>query len=155
MRVSEAGLALIRRTGADGSVEYLTQWSDRWERYSLVGGHVEPGESFRACCVREVEEELGLVEGESFRVAPEAVAPGCEYRAVSGSAGVETLYRLQLFATELLTPAAESRVNADPANRWLTEPEIRRLETVADRKPVAAQVETAFLHAGVISAVEG
>ena len=150
MRVSEAGLALIRRVGADGSAEYLTQWSARWARFSLVGGHVEPGESFRECCVREVAEELELVAGVGFRVAPEAVGPVCEYRAVSGSAGVETLYRVQLFATELLTLEAHAKVNADPANRWLTEPEIRRHLTSADRRPVAAQVETVFVKSGVI-----
>jgi len=92
MRTSQAGLALVRRTRPDGATEYLTQWSDTWKRLALVGGHVEPGESFRACCVREVGEELGLADGTDFRVAEGSVTPTCEYRAVSGSAGVETLY---------------------------------------------------------------
>src|SRR5438128_10124068 len=71
MRLSEAGLALVRRVGPDGAPEYLVQWNDNWQRFSLPGGHVEPGESFRACCAREVAEELGLSAGTDFRVAPE------------------------------------------------------------------------------------
>ncbi len=118
----------------------------------MVGGHVEPGESFRACCVREMAEELNLRMETDFRVDPEAIAPVCEYRAVSGSAGVETLYRVLLFSAELITPEAEVRVNADPANRWLTEVEIRHLATSADRKPVAAQVRTVLALVGIISA---
>lgn len=154
MRVSEAGLALIRRTGADGAPEYLAQWNDNWRRFALVGGHREPGESFRACCAREVGEELGLAAGLDFRAAPEPVAPLVEYRALSGSAGVETLYRAELYAVELLTREAVARVDADPANRWLTEPEIRRHVTSADGKSIAAQIETVFTRAGVLPVAE-
>jgi 8-oxo-dGTP pyrophosphatase MutT (NUDIX family) len=151
MRVSEAGLTLIRRSGADGAPEYLVQWNDKWQRFALVGGHREPGESFRACCVREVAEELELAEGAEYRVAPEPVAPPIEYRARSGSAGVETLYRVELYLVELLTHAAAARVAADPANRWLTEPEIRRRVTHGDGKDVSAQVETVLILAGVLT----
>lgn len=149
MRTSEAGLALVRRARPGEAAEYLAQWSDTWRQLSLVGGHVEPGESLRDCCVREVEEELGLVAGTDFRVAAAPAAPACEYRAVSGSAGVETRYRIELYPTELLTPRAAAAVAADPANRWLTLPEIRR-GAAADGRPVSAQVETVLRLAGVI-----
>lgn len=150
MRVSEAGLALIRRTGPGGTPEYLTQWNDKWQRFSLIGGHREPGESFRACCAREVTEELELTAGTDFRVAPEPVVPVCEYRALSGSAGVETQYRVALFEVELLTPEAIAKVDADPGNRWVREPEVRRHFTFTDRRAVAAQVETVLTLTGVL-----
>ncbi len=58
MRTSQAGLALIRRhQPADGETQYMSQWSETWHRYSLVGGHVEPSESFRDCTIREIAEE--------------------------------------------------------------------------------------------------
>ena len=50
MRVSEAALALITRVTPQGEAEYLTQWNEKWQAYSLIGGHREPDESFRDCC---------------------------------------------------------------------------------------------------------
>ncbi len=58
MRTSQAALALFSRVNSHGENEYLTQWNKAWQAYSLIGGHVEVGETFRACCVREVVEEL-------------------------------------------------------------------------------------------------
>jgi len=154
MRVSEAGLALIQRLGPGGVPEYLTQWNEKWQRFSLVGGHREPAESFRECCAREVMEELELVAGRDFRVAPEPIVPMVQYQAVSGSAGVETLYCVQLFVTELLTPEASAQVIANPLNRWVSEPEIRRHSTAPDRKPISTQVETVLTHASVLPVKE-
>ena len=54
MRFSEAALALITRVNAQGETEYLTQWNEKWQAYSLIGGHHEEGESFRECCIREI-----------------------------------------------------------------------------------------------------
>jgi len=148
MRVSEAGLALFQRPGPDGT-EYLTQWSDTWQSYALIGGHVEPGESFRACCVREIAEELELTPDVDFRVGVDPLRPLCEYTALSKSAGVESRYRVELYAAELLTRAAETQVNANAANRWLTEVEIRR-HVSADGKEISIQVETVLTLCGII-----
>ncbi len=148
MRVSVAGLACIRRAGADGP-EFLTQWSERWGMFSLVGGHVEEGETFRACCVREVVEELELAAGVGFAVAERAIRPEVEYAAMSGGAKVETRYRVELFAVELLTPAAVAVVNANPANRWLTPAEIAAGVTT-DGRPISAQVKTVYALSGVM-----
>ena len=41
MRISEAALALITRINAHGETEYLTQWNEKWQAYSLIGGHRE------------------------------------------------------------------------------------------------------------------
>lgn len=148
--MSEAGLALIRRDGPGRVSEYLTLWNDRWARFSLPGGHVEPGETFRVCLVREVAEELGLTDGTDVWVAPEPIAPVCEYRAVSAAAGVVTLYQAALFAVDLLTPDAAERVHRNSACRWVTEPEIRQLACTSDGRPIASQVESVFELAGVI-----
>ncbi len=153
MRISEAGLALFKRTGAGGVTEYLTQWSDTWHAFSLVGGHVEPGESFYQCCVREIEEELALANGDGFRVAPGPLRPRFEYTAVSQRAGVETRYVIEIFASELLTPEAVAQVETASNNRWVTEPEIRRHLTF-DGKAVSAQVGTVLILAGVLPAHE-
>jgi 8-oxo-dGTP pyrophosphatase MutT (NUDIX family) len=150
MRISEAGLALFHRQGPAGT-EYLTQWSDAWQSYSLIGGHVEPGESFRACCVREIAEELELTPDVDFRVAADPLRPLCEYTAMSKAAGVETRYRVELYAAELLTRAAEAKVNANAANRWLTEAEIRR-HVCADGKEISIQVETVLERCDIIFA---
>jgi ADP-ribose pyrophosphatase YjhB (NUDIX family) len=123
MRTSVAAFALFRRAGPDGRVEYLAQWNDGWDAFHLVGGHKRDGESFRACCAREVAEELGLVEGRDFRLAAERRSH-LRYAHWSKRAKAETDYTVELFDAELLGDAARA-VEADPRNRWLTEGDIR------------------------------
>jgi 8-oxo-dGTP pyrophosphatase MutT (NUDIX family) len=120
MRTSVAAFALFRRAAASRHVEYLAQWNEAWHAFHFVGGHKRDDESFRDCCVREVAEELGLVEGRDFRLAPER---RCHLRYIhrSESARADTAYTVELFDAELLSPAVE----ADPNNRWLTESDIR------------------------------
>ncbi len=71
MRTSVAAFGLFRRDAGRGRVEYLAQWNDGWNAFHFVGGHKRDHESFRACCVREIGEELGLAEDRDFRVATE------------------------------------------------------------------------------------
>ena len=149
MRISEAALALIERQRPDGGAEYLVQWSESWRRFSLVGGHLEPGESFRACCEREVAEELDLTPGVDFRVAASPLRPLQEYVAMSHGAGVETRYRVELYAVSLLTQDAMLKITADPGNRWLNPDEISRMMT-ADSSPVSEQVRTVLGLFGVL-----
>src|SRR5271166_4722758 len=106
MRTSVASLALVRRATPAGAVEYLAQWNANWSAFHFVGGHKLPEESFRACCVRETEEELRLAEGRQFRVAAEPRAH-LEYVAFSRGSAVETAYTVELFDTELLGDAAQ------------------------------------------------
>ncbi len=123
MRTSVAAFALIRRAVAAGCVEYLARWNEGWKAFHFVGGHKHDGESFRACCVRETAEELGLVESRDFRLAAER-RNHLRYVHFSERAKVETDYTVELFDVELLGDA-RSAVEASPDNRWLTESEIR------------------------------
>jgi len=53
MRTSTAAIAAIQQHDA-----WLVQWNENWNAYSLIGGHLETGESFRECCEREIMEAL-------------------------------------------------------------------------------------------------
>lgn len=145
MRVSEAALALITRINAQGETEYLTQWNEAWQAYSLVGGHVEAGETFRECCVREAEEELKLLSKSDFRVASEAVGATYEYDDVSKAAGVMTHYRIQLFSIQILTDEAAVKIDCNPENCWLTSSEVFT-KIHRSGKAVADQVERVLRH---------
>jgi 8-oxo-dGTP pyrophosphatase MutT (NUDIX family) len=123
MRTSVAAFALFRRAAPTGRVEYLAQWNDGWHAFHFVGGHKLDDESFRDCCVREVAEELGLIEGRDFRVAPERRSH-LRYIYWSERAQTDTAYTVELFDAELLSPAVAS-VESDANNRWLTESDIR------------------------------
>jgi ADP-ribose pyrophosphatase YjhB (NUDIX family) len=131
MRISEAGLACITRVGPNGDVEYLTQWSETWKMFSLIGGHVEPGESYRECVTREIEEELTLSQDE-FRVG-ESLGR-IEYEAFSQGSRQMTQYRVELFAVTVLGKVSES-----PTNRWLKVGEIEKKLTF-DALPISEQV---------------
>jgi 8-oxo-dGTP pyrophosphatase MutT (NUDIX family) len=134
MRESQAAVALVRRE-QDGRTLWLAQWNPRWQRYNFVAGHKEPGESFRACLLREVGEELGLAEGADFEAAAEPAAR-LQYTAWSESASADTAYTVELFDVRL-TADAERRVSAEPHNRWLSADEIRA-GRCADGAPVSA-----------------
>jgi 8-oxo-dGTP pyrophosphatase MutT (NUDIX family) len=148
MRNSIAAFALFRRAGVAGQVEYLAGWNASWKAFHLIGGHREAEESFRACCVREVEEELGLVEGRDFRVAGERLAH-LEYVHWSERAQADTAYTLELFEAELSGEAAEAVVR-DENNRWLNEGEIRR-GRCADGKAVSPTLPRILEMAGLLS----
>ena len=138
MRISEAALALFARPGADGDREFLTQWNEKWQAYSLIGGAREPGESFRECCIREVVEELELVPGQDFRIATTPVGERMEYIAFSAAAKTDTQYRIELYRA-WLTPQADLRVASHPENRWIRESRIMTGCT-EDGRPIADQV---------------
>ncbi len=135
MRTSTASLAVIRQPGPDGMPRYLAQWNERWQAFNLVGGHKHENESFRACLVRELSEELGILpepgdpdgaglpeNGPRGRVAREPIGR-LEYEAFSQSAHERTSYRLELFVVDL-TGDALAHVAQNKSNRWLSEPEI-------------------------------
>jgi 8-oxo-dGTP pyrophosphatase MutT (NUDIX family) len=123
MRHSEAAVALIRRE-QDGQTFWLAQWNPKWQRFHFVSGHRRPDETFRACLVREVAEELDLQEDRDYAVAAGPPIP-VEFTDWSESAQTETTYVMELFEVALTGPEARPRVDADPQNRWLSEPEIQ------------------------------
>src|SRR6187397_1349494 len=101
MRTSIAAFALIRRPGPRA---WLTQWNDHWQALNLIGGHVQPEETFHACCEREVAEELGLRRDEDFEV--DATALGhVEFDAWSQRTQEQTHYVFEVFAAQLTQQA--------------------------------------------------
>lgn len=134
MRESIASVALIRYQD-QADTKWLTRWNDKWRAYSLVGGHLEPGESFRDCIIREVTEELGLQPDIDFVVSPRPVAH-LEFVAWSASARSDTAYTMELFEVKLIRPEAVDVVHREPHNRWMSEAEIRK-ELATDGRPVS------------------
>ena len=131
MRRSESAFAIIRRH-EQGRTLWLAQWNARWGAYHVVGGHREPGESFRECLVREVGEELHLREGLDYQFASVPPVP-LEFTAFSEGARAQTRYIMELFLVEL-SPEACSNVGDDAGNRWLSETEIEAGQTHDGRR---------------------
>jgi len=55
-RRAVACLLIIRRHRAELASE-LARWNERWNAFSMVGGHKQETESFRECVSREIYEE--------------------------------------------------------------------------------------------------
>jgi len=122
MRQSIAAIALIR-CEAEGQMQWLAQWNESWKSFNFVGGHKHDDETFRECLLREIAEELGLHEGRDVLVASSALEH-LEYTDVSRRTGEETDYIIELFDVALMGDRARTIIEANPANRWLSEPEI-------------------------------
>lgn len=122
MRTSIASIALIQRHAA-GQPLWLAQWNEGWQAYNFVGGHKHDDESFRECLVREIAEELDLRDAVDVQVSA-ARRQRLEYTARSQRNGEETRYTIELFDVALVGDRPLDAINANPANRWLTEAEI-------------------------------
>jgi 8-oxo-dGTP pyrophosphatase MutT (NUDIX family) len=116
MRHVSAAFAWIERETPSGS-RVLTQWNRKWQAFNLVGGHVELGETFRACVVREMVEELGI-DASQFDVEPDPLAR-IEFEAFSVPAQETTVYQMAAFRADICTEAAWRRIDENPENRWL------------------------------------
>lgn len=135
LRESQAAVALIRARH-ETTWTFLCHWSGSWRALHFVGGHREPGETFRACAVREACEELGVA---ACDVSVEAEPLGhLEYVTHSRSAGVPTAYVIEVFPAALAPGAVLGR--PEPENRWVTRAEIRAGVT-ADGTPVSPTAE--------------
>lgn len=124
MRQSIASIAIIHRQQGRETL-WLAQWNSKWQRYHFVGGHKHDFESFRHCVIREVSEELGIVEGIDFLLGERPLAH-LDYTAWSEGAGQDTHYVMELFEVRLVGEAVRQRVESQSGNRWLTEDEIQK-----------------------------
>jgi ADP-ribose pyrophosphatase YjhB (NUDIX family) len=137
MRQSIAAAALVQIQNS-GQALWFARWSRSWKRFHLVGGHKRTEETFRECLVREIGEELGLAEGADYEMAAQPTAH-LEFIAWSEGAKEETAYTTELFEVHLREPA-RTRVDAEPAVRWLSEAEIRAGQC-SDGKPISETMQ--------------
>lgn len=123
-RKSSASLAWITRRNRVDAEECLVQWNSGWQAFSLIGGHVESGESYLEACCREIEEELECSRSE-FRIA-EHQRIHLHFEGMSKSANELTEYDWQLF---FVSPS-ENLLRRLPSNcTWVTSEEIRAQRT--------------------------
>jgi hypothetical protein len=147
IRESVAAIGVIRRSEGD-QTHWLAQWNAKWNAYALVGGHKWPKESFRACVIREIDEVLGLVEGADFLIADKPIAH-LEYTAWSASAEEETAYTMELFDIDLNGEDTYTTIDANQANRWLTEKEVQTQQT-SDGKSVSQTMARVLSAVGLL-----
>lgn len=145
MRTSRAALALITRLDASKQTQYLTQWSDSWHAYSLIGGHVEPGETFRQCCHREICEELEC-ESKDFKLQRSPIK--ClRFQEFSKAAGVDTDYHWEIF---MATPNKELLSRLPKSCQWVYASEVFAGKNTAGQ-PIATQVRRVLTALDIIS----
>lgn len=95
MRDSVSAFVLFQNDG-----QWLLHWNEGWGGYSLVGGHLEEGESARECATREASEELE-VEAATFEVGSDPRAT-LTFTGYSKSANCDTRYEWTLFDGEFV-----------------------------------------------------
>ncbi|MDA1043947.1 MAG: NUDIX hydrolase [Verrucomicrobia bacterium] len=106
----------------DGASQWFVRWNRKWEYYALIGGHLEPGETYRECLLREIREEIGL-QGNAIRVA-EAPVETLSYVAFSKRANEETRYTLCLFDVRIPQATCAAVAEQDDRLRWVSGAEI-------------------------------
>jgi len=110
MRHSDLALVLIRlKIGVEPY--HVLMRHKKWNDWSLVGGHVEPGErnDWATAATRECNEELAPLRfGEDFLLLPLLMQPMRWGPIPSKSAsGEPTIYRAQIFTLRFLKPPIE------------------------------------------------
>jgi 8-oxo-dGTP pyrophosphatase MutT (NUDIX family)/tetratricopeptide (TPR) repeat protein len=123
-RTSQASLAWISRSNTDGELEILVQWNQSWQALSLIGGHVEPGETFLAACSREIEEELQCSGGD-YQISRPGLL-NLVFEDFSKSAQALTHYAWQVYS---VVPSDELLGRLPRNCTWVTSDEIRAQQT--------------------------
>ena len=126
MRESRGALARIARQH-DGETQWFVRWNRKWESFALIGGHVESGETYRECLLREIEEEIGLNEPDV--AASEHATTELSYAAFSKRAKAETQYTLLLFDVDIAVATTARLVAEDERLRWVSLSEIHAEKT--------------------------
>lgn len=89
-----------------------------------MGGHRHEDETFRECLVREILEELHLMEWTHYRVLPPEPLSHLEYSAWSESAQQETHYSMEVYSVALEEETPYRHLITERPIRWLTRDEI-------------------------------
>ena len=126
MRHSRGALAKITHVGEGGCL-WLLRWNRKWESYALIGGHLEPGETYRECLLREIHEEIGL-KADDLCVSMEPIET-LSYVAFSKRANEETQYTLLLFDAVIHEEARSDLSLHDDTLRWVSAAEIEARRT--------------------------
>jgi hypothetical protein len=125
MRHSELAHVIIRIL-IDGQSYLLLHKNKKWNDWSLVGGHVEPGEEgdWARTAIRECEEELApLKYMDDFIVVPLLRQPRSWGPVASKSAhGAPTRYKAQFFGLEFRRDPGEC-LSRLPPDDFLLAPE--------------------------------
>lgn len=115
VRESKIASVVVRFMMA-GDPYWLLRWHEKWNDWSLLGGHVEQHEinDWRATSQREVEEEMPpLRAGIDFEAVSLDVAP-TKFTASSRShGGTETNYEVRWYSVGFLTKPANCLLRVD------------------------------------------
>lgn len=124
MRQIELAHIVVKICNKQGT-QYLFRKHEKWKDWSLVGGHVDPGEEgdWARTAIREAEEELApLKHRDDFIIVPLLPNPETWGPVDSKSAGVPTTYTAQFFAL-IFTGNPDTALARLPENDFLLVPE--------------------------------
>ncbi|MDF0531490.1 NUDIX domain-containing protein [Tsukamurella sp. 8F] len=122
----------------DGDGRVLTVRKRGTDAFMLPGGKLEPGESPRACAVREIDEELGVaLDPEELQLVvawrgPAANEPDTDIDSTvySTDRRVNPVAAAEIAELRWIDPAAHAGQNVAPMLALYLFPELRRLDAV-------------------------
>lgn len=119
MEISKSSLVLFRFL-SHGNIYQLFRKNERWADWSLIGGKLDPNESWEEAAIREISEEVPEISSRHYTLSPLFQHPVHSGPTISRSTGKPTSYNFQFFV---------ARFKVDPHHILsLLDPEIYSLE---------------------------
>jgi ADP-ribose pyrophosphatase YjhB (NUDIX family) len=127
-------------------------FTNHFNSWTLVGGHVEPGDSWGDAAIHELEEEAGIIaDKENLELFATISGPGRIYHYQDGTTQAFTnVYLIKKWQKEI-KPTDDEEISK---TKWVSIAEAKKLEDLNDHTRRMIEAYEKYLETGKIQVIE-